>query len=593
MTWRSTAGRLLLWGLPVALLIAAILWREQWEDRRQLAEAHALLLQGDTHEAAELLRRLARSRWVAGEAQAPYLMAQALTGGTFESTVPAPEAFRQAGSRLLLYRSLMLGDLAACRDLAGLLELAGDPDGTLFGAAVLIEEAKPLEAARILHQLPPEARSNWLGLRLEETLALLSLDTLIVVEDRRGHQVGRITRDRRFEPARGEYRNLLPVSAIQELCSEETSRSVRLTLDLELSRRVAASLKPYRGSVVVMDSRNGEILAAVSDPRTLRREPNAPFEQMREPASIAKLITTSAGLRHGIDVDDAISRMRCRGAERYGGHFLYCAYSAGKLSGLDEAMAVSCNIAFANVGRDLGWQAMVDEYRRFGFERSAQGGLGFGKLLQTAGGLRPLADLSIGLECSEITPVHAAQLAAVFANSGLAPEPSLVLARDGILRLSLRPAPPEPLTPLLDPEHAEVIVRSMLAVTRPGGTASNLAPPSFPVAMKTGTGATPGLGYHTNYIGYGPVDAPLYSFAVRITGISTSKGVRQATTDATRRLLAVLARQNPPAQLESLPAITLTSNRIERKPQTVAAVASPATPGTFSGDLSTAGEAAD
>ncbi len=551
MGWRGLAARVLLWSVPLALLVSSLMWHQRLQQQRLLFEAQELLLSGETERASAILQSLSRGFWRFEAAHVPALMAAALRGESVPDPLPPAVRFRDSGSRLLLYRTLIQGDFDACLRLARLVERAGDPHGSLFASAVLIEQAKPAEAARLLHGLDREVRSSWLGVRLEETLQLLSLDTLLVVEDRRGTRLGRITRDGRFEPAQPEYRKLLPVEAIRQLCEGEPSRSLRLTLDLELSRRVAAALHPFRGSIVVMEPATGRILAAVSDPRTLRREPDAALHQMREPASIAKLITASAGLRAGLDVDGDIAHLRCRGVAHYGGNPLYCAYSAGRLSGLDEAMAVSCNIAFANVGTALGWDRMVAEFERFGFGRPPAAAVEFGRVLKHSGGLRPLADLSIGLECSEITPLHAAQLAAVFANRGNAPEPELRLARDGILRLSLRPVIPQPPTPVLDPDHAEVIRGSMLAVTAPGGTAYQVAPPQFPAAMKTGTGATPGLGYHTNYIGFAPVDRPQFAFAVRITGIRTSKAARQASYEVTRRLLRILARQEPDIEPEA------------------------------------------
>lgn len=558
MAGRGLAVRTLLWSLPLLLLPACLVWHEHLRQLRLLSEAEGLLLSGEIERASARLRILRRSFLAPEQAQVSALMAAALLGEEVAEQLPSAAQFRASGSRLLLYRFLIEGEFEFCLRLAQLLERAGDPDGTLFVAAVLIEQAKPAEAARHLHRLDREVRQSWFGVRLEETLQLLSLDTLLVVEDRRGIRLGRITRDGLFEPARPEYRHLLPAEAIRQLCRDETSRSVRLTIDLELSRQVAAALRPYHGSIVVMEPETGRLLAAVSDPRTLRREPDAALHQLREPASIAKLITASAGLRAGLDVDRGIAHLRCRGVAHYGGSPLYCAHSAGRLSGLNEGMAVSCNIAFANVGTALGWDRVTTEFERFGFGRPPASGMDFGRVVERSGRLRTLADLSIGLECSEITPVHAALLAAVFANRGTLPEPELRLARDGILRLSLRPVAPHPPARLLETAHADIIRESMLAVTAPGGTAYQVASPEFPAAMKTGTGATPGLGYHTNYIGFAPVERPRFAFAVRVTGIRTSRAARQASYEVTRRLLRILARQEPGFEPEPANPISLT-----------------------------------
>ena len=60
--------------------------------------------------------------------------------------------------------------------------------------------------------------------------------------------------------------------------------------------------------------------------------------------------------------------MRCRGHERYAGELLYCPSIAGRLRGLDRAMAVSCNVAFANLGVRVGRDRLLAEFQRYGFD---------------------------------------------------------------------------------------------------------------------------------------------------------------------------------------------------------------------------------
>ncbi|HET7746397.1 MAG TPA: hypothetical protein VFM29_03795, partial [Vicinamibacteria bacterium] len=67
------------------------------------------------------------------------------------------------------------------------------------------------------------------------------------------------------------------------------------------------------------------------------------------------------------------------------------------------------------------------------------------------------------------------------------------------------------------------------------------APASFPVAMKTGTASEPGLGYHVNYIGVGPLPSPDLAFSVRITGQPSSRSVTMAAREVLQRLLERLA----------------------------------------------------
>jgi CheY-like chemotaxis protein len=73
------------------------------------------------------------------------------------------------------------------------------------------------------------------------------------------------------------------------------------------------------------------------------------------------------------------------------------------------------------------------------------------------------------------------------------------------------------------------------------GTGAGLAPPGFPIVIKTGTAAEPGRGYHVNYIGLGPWPDPLIAFCVRVTDERTSPSVNRAAREVARRLLTALA----------------------------------------------------
>jgi len=308
-----------------------------------------------------------------------------------------------------------------------------------------------------------------------------------------------------------------------------------LSLDREISRVAFDALEGYRGSIVIVSLQTGDILAAVSDRKTLEKEGTAAFRQLREPASISKLITTTAALRAGVDADAAVSKMTCGGAERYRGGILYCSYRAGPLAGLDHAMAISCNIAFANLGVFVGREGMLDELRRYGFDFPASLGIAYGKILQKEGNQLQLANLSIGLEATSITPIHAALIAAVYGNQGVMPNPRLFSAEDGWLGLSPTPFPLDEGEKVIDVSWIPEVIEAMKAVTQ-GGTASGIAGPGFEVAMKTGTGRNKNLGFHTNYIGIGPMPEPKIAFCIRVTDQPTSARVRRATLKVGRRL---------------------------------------------------------
>lgn len=525
------------------MLIATALTTHQYLDHtRRFQEARRLLMEGHETTAEAALSSLGGSRWVGGDVEVVLSLTRALTGSPSTPRPLDAAALREQGSHLLLFSTFREGRFDACERLAQLVADSGDPEGRIFLSAVRIEEANYVESLAILKEIPAVGRTSWLAERLFEAHDLLARNTLTVVEDRRGTRVGSITTEGRFEPASPELATLLPVQTIESLCRNEQSRSVRLTLDVALSRLAREALGAYRGSVVLTDPFTGGILAAVTDTRTRKREGDAPFTQLLEPASVSKLLTTTASLRAGVPVDEAVAHMHCRGAQRYDGEYLYCPYRAGALSGLREALAISCNIAFANLGTRLGWMGMAEELSLFGFGRPAAEGVRFGYVHPGHDGLRALADLSIGLEVSDISPVHASLLAAVFGNGGEWIDPSLVLARDGLLRLSPRLAPPSPRRGIVDPNWLGELREAMEAVALSGGTAGGVAPDTFRVAMKTGTAATPGRGYHTNYVGFGPLPDVEIAFAVRVTNQRNSKNVRYASYRVTQRLLRALDR---------------------------------------------------
>jgi peptidoglycan glycosyltransferase len=321
------------------------------------------------------------------------------------------------------------------------------------------------------------------------------------------------------------------------------ARALRLTLDLELSRSALAALGGRRGSIVLVDAPSGGLLAAVSDERTSAAEGAAALTQRLEPASIAKLLTTAAAYRSGLDPDALISRMTCTGVERYGGEPLWCAWPGGALGGLDDALAKSCNVAFANLGVELGVARMAAEYRLWGFGADPAALLGAaGRVHTPARTPRQLADLAIGLELVDVTPLHAALLAAVVADDGRLPEPRVLDGPCGPLGLTDEPPTPSPVREVLEPAVARRLRRAMSAVARQG-TGAGLAPAGYEIAMKTGTAAERGRGYHVNYVGIAPLRDTTIAFCVRVTHGASSPAITTTAREVTRRLLASLAER--------------------------------------------------
>jgi hypothetical protein len=459
--------------------------------------------------------------------------------------------------------SLETDGLAAARATAELLLRARHPLGEVYAAAVALERGHEEEARRLAAASRVPLASRAVGRRLAEALALRTLGSGAVVRDRRGELVGwlngeghltladgvdpllllpfRETAARRRraapEPAEG-IPFWLPAGSAREALG---TGGLRLTVDLELARLAREALARWRGTIVLLEPRTGAILAAVSDPRTIAREGPAALTQRREPASISKVVTAAAAYRAGIDADAAIGHMTCNGVERYGGQPLWCSWKAGPLEGLDHALAISCNTAFATLGNRVGREALTAELRRWGFDAGPAVLMGAaGRIHTPPQSPRQLADLSIGLTVSDITPLHAALLATVVANEGTMPEPRLVANVCGPVGLTDRLAVLPPAREVVAPGTVRRLRQAMRAVAL-YGTGTGLAPRGFPIAMKTGTAAEYRKGYHVNYIGIAPTPDATLAFCVRITYRPSSRAANRAAREVTTTLLARLA----------------------------------------------------
>ena len=536
---RPLALRALLWVLPLALALLAFVFVGRARTEADLAEAAEMLAQGRPADARALLERHRSSGRYGARAGAGLAMAAAL-GGASAADGFSPDDLALFRPRLVLQAAFQRGDYAATVHVSRLAQAAGDPAARAYEAAALLESGDDKGAAAAL--TPALAATPGLGQRVARVLDAHASGAAVTVTDRRGVLAGFLDGGGVFHPETDDVAQWVPPAALERVRGGDR-RGVRLSTDFGLSAMALEALGPNRGSVVLIDLATGGVLVAVSDPRTRASEGGTPaFDQLREPASISKIVTTAAAWRAGHDADAEVSRMVCNGSHRYAGGTLWCSYPAGPLTGgLKEAFALSCNIAFANLAIEVGWRGMVDELERWGFDRREEVP-GAGRVLQKEGTERDLASLGIGLDATAITPLHAALLGSTLA-TGEMPEPAMVSAEDGALGLSPRPVASRPPRRVLDAAWVPQMQQALTGVVEEGGTAEGVAPESFPVVMKTGTASAPGLGYHVNYVGAGPLPHPTIGFAVRVTHQPTAHRVRDAAPEVLASLLDALGRR--------------------------------------------------
>ncbi|HEY2148718.1 MAG TPA: penicillin-binding transpeptidase domain-containing protein [Pirellulales bacterium] len=342
-------------------------------------------------------------------------------------------------------------------------------------------------------------------------------------------------------------------------------REAESLLDAALARRVtpdaAASIDSSGGAIVVMDVRNGAILAAASAPRfdpaafadrdaaaidrALADRAHSLFDRTIQmaipPGSVFKLVTALALLDSpAFDPAkpfncqgylDSPEGRRCMIYRRYGvGH--------GPVT-LVDALAQSCNVYFFHQADSLGAAPILDWARRTGFgERSGidLAGEAAGRLPElppetsSSVGCEPrhreaAESLAIGQGMLTVTPIQIVRLMAAIANGGRLVTPHVA----GGLGLPSEPgnspsesdaaafdvAPPRAI-PALDARKLELLREALRrVVTDPKGTAHSAAGEGLSFAGKTGTAETsPGTADHAWFAGYAPAESPRVAFVV-------------------------------------------------------------------------------
>lgn len=255
-----------------------------------------------------------------------------------------------------------------------------------------------------------------------------------------------------------------------------------LTLDKDLQtivEREGAVLG--RGAVVLLEAETGAICAMASFPGYDVTDVAAALEAADSPllnrataawnvGSIFKVCVAAAALENEVELPENYC---CEGFYRLGDHSYFCHERAGHGTlDLQQAMQLSCNPYFVELGQRTGAQALLRMAQRLGFGAGSQLAEGVNSSagsLPTLAQATPgeLANLSFGQGRLTATPVQVAGMLAAVANGGYAVQPTLFAGRsfDGKI-LQSDPAG-EPIR-VMNTETAETLRALLVSVVDEG-----------------------------------------------------------------------------------------------------------------------------
>ncbi|UCF79316.1 MAG: penicillin-binding protein 2 [Candidatus Eiseniibacteriota bacterium] len=331
-------------------------------------------------------------------------------------------------------------------------------------------------------------------------------------------------------------------------------KDVVLTLDLGLQRAAEAALEAYQsGAVVIVDPRDGAVLAVVSKPgfdpnqfsvglspeewNQLNSHPLHPLlnrvtQALYPPGSTLKVLTAAAGLEENATAHEGHFES-CTGSYRFGRRVFRCwrEQGHGRVS-FNKALEVSCDVYFYQLGLRLSIDKLAGYARRFGLDERT----GIGISGEKAGfypttdwydrqygsrkwGKGVLLNLAIGQGEILTTPIELATFCAAIANGGYLYEPYVVrreLSYGSQWSAEARPLRRKARAFVGLSESTFAALRRAMedAVSGIQGTGRLAAIPGIRVAGKTGTAQNPHGEDHALFVGFAPAEAPEIAFAI-------------------------------------------------------------------------------
>lgn len=326
-----------------------------------------------------------------------------------------------------------------------------------------------------------------------------------------------------------------PTSFERHLDDIGTSTTVQTTLDPQIQRAALDALGNRRGSLVAIDPATHEILALASTPGSGDAR-NLAFDGQYEPGSVIKILTATAAIDGQMSLDSVFPLM-CEGFIVIEGKQFFDWAQHKEVAGLNDAMAVSCNVAFARMGLELGAEALIRNARETGFGNAVDLGLyevGLGQLVGDVQTQYQTANLAVGLNHYLTNTLHLAMIGDMIANRGLMTEPTLLKARRSILgdEIPIILQQQEPSRVASAEAVAQAVETMKAVVTHEAGTGRRAAIEGLDYAMKTGTAGDRQSGYDAVIIAIAPAENPKIAFAIIAESVGKAEIEGAAVTRA-------------------------------------------------------------
>lgn len=549
---RAIAVGILLVGLGLALYLGVV-WGIR--DRRALARAATLASEGRLEDALGRFRALLDHRLYGSSAQDGVGLVAALRG----EQADAKQAFAAAGQGPVRLGALPWADLALGAATAGEYEIAetlarrGLERG-VSGPVIHMSLGLALNGLDRLGEARAELTNGGLRTVFEEvrrgrrmlvggvfrdsdTLATYTGHVNDLAQKERTQSRSYLLDHNQKPLFRLSIKSQQPldvpsglavvVAAIdRQLTPRDRRGRVTTTVDTDVQKVANRALRGQRGAVVVLDLEGRVLAAAARDDRKRKvgedpvPDPLATWFALGSVAKVPTLLSAAS-------TPGALASLfpfSCDKPPKLDDRPFYDWSRHGSVVSVDDALAVSCNLAFAEIGLRLGRERLLSGLDAFGFARDASGA-GQARVIGELATDTDLAELATGLAHTETTAVGAAAIALVIASGGEYREPYVIQEIATIGGKVLSKAEPGR-RKVADAAAVAVVKAGMEAVvTSERGTARRARGELWTVAAKTGTTGNRKDGLDAVIVGFTPAQKPRYVFAAHLPKSGRSEWV--------------------------------------------------------------------